>query len=231
MRKITRKKAQGHIEMIMSFGLFIGFVITMLFFFRPTVKSKEVSVGSVQTAILTNLSVESFYFSVSESAKTSCFCFTNPYPEASGNIIIRDRLRENVGGWINGNTICIEQNDNDFFYIFLSSAYDEASSGTCGNTISLDEEAVGSLRKSEAISNKALENLRDSYNKDYFTLVESLQTMHDFRFALFDNQGTNVMEVEKEPQLGRPVFSKDLPIEILFKDGETGRYILRLYAW
>jgi len=119
------KKAQGHVEMIFSFGLFIGFVLVMLLFFRPAVKSKEVSINAVQTALLANLSVESFYFSINQNAAGG-LCFDNPYPEASGNIIIKNNLRENIDGWIDGNTICIEPNRGDFFYIFLSDAYDEA---------------------------------------------------------------------------------------------------------
>ena len=113
----------------------------------------------------------------------------------------------------------------------MSYAYDEVPVGTCANVISVNKDKIGTLRKSEAISNKALESLIASYNEDYLTLLEDLETMHDFRFALFDNEGDNVLEVEKQPRAGSPVFSKDLPIEIIFQDGETGRYILRMYAW
>jgi len=230
MRSILkRKKGQGHIEMIMSFTLFLGFIITMLVFFRPAVKSRGVTLTLVEGNIIENLSTQVYFFSV-KASNPNCFCFSNPY-EAEGNVIIFDSSANVLGGWVSGDRICIERSSSNFFYVYMSDEF-KSSSGTCNNVITVDaENDVGLLRTITAVSNSSLWNFKQEYDQNYTKLQERMGMSYDFRFIVFNSEHEQVMELQRKIPLGKPVYSRDKPVEIVYENGEVEESIIRFYAW
>ena len=223
------KKGQSHLETILSFTLFIGFVVTMLLFFRPATTSKEISLNVVEKAVISNLSVKLYFFSVKASDE-ECFCFTNPYPNIEGNVVIEDSGKNRLDAWKSYGKVCIEQNEADFFYIYFSSEFEE-SSGDCDRTIFLEEENLGLMRESDAISNTALNYMRERYTLDYNSLKAELGILYDFKATVFDMSGNEIFRIERKAPLGRPVYSRDVPTEIVYEDGKIEKVIIRVYAW
>jgi hypothetical protein len=226
------RKGQGHIEMIMSFTLFLGFIITMLVFFRPAVKSRGVTLTLVENKITENISTWVYFFSIKASSP-DCFCFSNPYVGAKGNVIILNSSAGTVGGWVSGDSICIERSNSGFFYIYMSSEFKETD-GDCNNNniITLDlENDVGLLRGIMAVSNSSLWNLKQEYDQNYTQLRERMGMSYDFRFIVFDRSNEKVMELQRKIPLGKPVYSKDKSVEIVYENGEVEESTIRFYVW
>lgn len=224
------KRGQGHLEMIMSFTLFIGFVVTVLLFFRPTIKSKDVSLGTVERALISNLSTNFSFFSAKIPGQSGCFCFSSErYPISERGVIVLNSNRDkiNAGVSASGNKICVTQdNAGTFFYVYLSSEFDRIEE-SCGTFAELTEGNTGLIRESQVISNKALYALKERYNASYNDLRSELRIDYDFRIAVFDNLGNKIFEVEKTVPLGRPVYSKDIPVEIIYANGDLKKAPLK----
>lgn len=231
MRRITNKKGQGHIEMILSYTLFLGFVITMLVFFRPAVKSRGVSLSVVEDTITKNLTTNMYFFSAKVSGP-NCFCFANPYPEHNENLIVENATGGRVKGWRSGSSICIEKNPSDFFYVYMSDEFKQES-GTCGATLTpLNPETdVGLLRDITVISNASLWAFKSRFSQNYTELQKSLDLPYDFKFSVFDSFGNEELTLDKKIPLGRPVYSRDQAVEIIYEDKTTKQAIIKFYAW
>jgi len=224
------KKGQGHIEMIISFSLFIGFVVTILLFYRPTVKSKDISLGVVERELMNNLTTDFYFFSVKMSGESDCFCFSSEYFSSGMNVIAYNSSKDKINAGTSGNSICIESGNNDFFYIYLSPEFGE-NNIECSNSITISNDNIGLLREAKVISNSALSSLKERYDIDYNRLKEELKITYDFRLAVFDELGDKILEFDKTAPLGRPVYSKDISIEILHEDGMIQKGTMKVYAW
>jgi hypothetical protein len=75
-RKILmkRNKAQGHLEIILSFVIFMGFLGFLFIFFNPFARTSKVSlVDSVQEKIIENVTIEIGKISAIVHSSGSCY--------------------------------------------------------------------------------------------------------------------------------------------------------------
>ncbi|MEM4230517.1 MAG: hypothetical protein QXF25_01440 [Candidatus Pacearchaeota archaeon] len=225
------KRGQGHLEMIISFTLFISFVIFMLLFFRPSFKTQEISLTNIEKALRNNLTTKVFYYSLTNLSKieNNCFCFSNPHQMLRGKMVVaRDLGKDKLNARLNNNQICISTEGETFFYVYFSEEFSESESACTGSPINAN---VGAVKELRLISNKSLNELKRNYENDYSNLKKQFGISSEFGVKILDPEGERNMDITKRAPLGRPVFAIDSPVAVAYEDGTIKYVIMKILAW
>ena len=80
MRELNNR-AQGHVEIILSFVIFIGFLLFIFIFMNPFAKTKETShiMDNIQKSIINEISGDVGKLSVVVNEGKNCYYFSNDY--------------------------------------------------------------------------------------------------------------------------------------------------------
>ena len=226
------KRGQSHIEFIVSFTLFVSFVLVILLFFRPSTKSGDIGLDAIENAIMTKITTDYSFFSVKSSLNLmpDCFCFENHYP-VSGGIAAKDENKQRVAAALTGSRVCLKAQDElKFYYVYFSEEF-SSSGWSCESPIIDNEVQTGPLIELGAVSNSMLGNFSEEYSNSYDSLKQELGiSNYDFKVEVFEN-GNKTMAMERKTPLGRPVYSRDVPVEIVYSEGNLSYSIMRFSVW
>jgi hypothetical protein len=235
------KRSQGHIEMILSFAIFIGFVVAMLIFLNP-VRDQKINYAAVDIAenqIMKNISFEFRYFGLilTQAPSGSCFSVDNPGGQ-TGNVIVRDmdnRLLNSVneGGKIYLTTSPIS--GARFYKLYFSSKFNYRSFPsylTCP-VLPTSNYSFGPLYIDRAVLTDSLKPLTDAYMADYSELRKSLGVAEDFEFVVYDLNKTKIFYDTSMVHKLKTTFvlSRDIPLIALDKNASMSDITLNVRVW
>ena len=242
------KRGISHIEVILSFLIFIGFVIFALYFFSPF-KADRVIGSSLSYAvkeIIKNASVEIDSYSIRLNANTKDDIGKiieirieglnskknvraesyigeeiSSRREAGNNDIIRIRLDNKLYGF-NGN--------EGFVILKFSEDIDKYGNSNDLNGILADEEnlyEIGTINKIKIVSEKRIIELKNIYEKgseDYKNIKKNfnLPNRVNFAFSLSFDNGEKI-EAKQDIPKGLGVFPNLQRIEVLQKDSDKNK--------
>lgn len=210
MRK-KETKAQSHVEMMLSFVIFIGALIFIFIFLNPFAKTGEkVSIiDDIQKIVVKNMSSEIGKLSVIGDSGIVDYAFPLEY----GNNFVE--VQETFS-----NPIKCQLYFSDVF---------GAGTQTCQFT----SYALGVYSKEEIIVWDKIISLKQNYETDYNGLKSLLDISDDFSFS-FKNIGggeIGVLSVSKDPPVGVNVESKDFPVRVIDSLGNINELILNIRVW
>ena len=203
-----KNKKGSHIEMILSFSIFMTFLVFFYFILVPSVKSNEsekISLNNLREKLLEQTKVELNVTTLKiTGALTEKDCIKidkiGKIIELN-NLIIRDNIQER-GYSVSGDTLYIKKNSDNlqgkFFKIYSSDEFpnqDETLNG-CDN-INENEYSIG-LTKSESYNSETKINEQITlYNADYKNFKRELNVPAgaDFGF-IFINNGDTIREAK-----------------------------------
>ncbi|MEK6873337.1 MAG: hypothetical protein AABW91_00680 [Nanoarchaeota archaeon] len=238
------KTGSGHVEVIISFVLFIGFLGFIFIAFNPLKPSSNSAiVNSVYNVLEENLSVELNKVSVnlnSIPAGQNCFKLLNTGQLISDlscnnqNILIKDKdNRKKPAQIINNEIVSGLSSDSNFYTIYCS---DEVNPNL--GSFSLCEEydetqyEVGIIVSSNYWSLKKLNDLRNNYQTNYDnTKKEFVRETSDFGFITWDLNLSKEFDVTQEVPKGLDVISKTLPINIIDSDANVTKHTITVMTW
>ena len=225
------KRGVSNIEFIMAFILFIGFVVTAIYFFNP-ISSTGVLESSATYAIneiIKNTTVEVESYSVKLSGGPDII-----YVEIDGLDNNKKARVESYDGKKlpsrrEGDRIHFDRNREDFIVISFSEDFD---AGDFGETGASGDYQIASFRSSEEISEKRVSKLKELYEQDYSLLKEQrdLPPGIDFSFSLEFPNGESIKAEMNAPQRAQ-VFSETRIKEVLKKDGASEFAYLTVRIW
>ena len=209
---IKNKKAQGHVEIILSFSLFIGALVFLFLFINPFAEVKEISViKGIQERIINEMSSEVGKMSVVVGGEGGCYDFDEGDYE---------------GRYIE------KQDPYDLkFTIYFNNIFENTAPNknvNCGSTYTL---GIYSVEKMIIFEN--IESFVADYSLDYNGLKNSLGIADDFTisFSNLVHEKIDRLSTIKEPPVGGNVESKDIPIRVINNNGEILEFILNIRAW
>ncbi|PIN95290.1 hypothetical protein COU53_00090 [Candidatus Pacearchaeota archaeon CG10_big_fil_rev_8_21_14_0_10_30_48] len=251
------KKAVGHVEVILSFVIFIGFLTFLFFIFRPfDLISNNSLVDSVFLNMKEELGTKVSIVSISLSEQAlinisgeNCFgiidasdFLTETNCDANEKIIVRDKKNDLRDVHINApkpTKIEIElknAGEDKFYTILCSEDLIEANTPLIGCQ-NIGEEGtdydLGIINEKEVWSNKSLTAFKIAYEEDYPSLkTKIVPEGSDFGFKLWalDNSDTLLLEAGVSPE-GTRVDAKTIPIDVLEEDGTIKKRTITIISW
>ena len=209
---IKNKKAQGHVEIILSFSLFIGALVFLFLFINPFAEVKEISViKGIQERIINEMSSEVGKMSVVVGGEGGCYDFDEGDYE---------------GRYIE------KQDPYDLkFTIYFNNIFENTAPNknvNCGSTYTL---GIYSVEKMIVFEN--IESFVADYSSDYNGLKNSLGIVGDFTISFRNlvHEKIDRLSTIKEPPIGVNVEAKDIPVRVINNNGEILEFILNIKAW
>ena len=238
MRGILRKKGASHIEMIISFILFGGFVFFLLLFVRP-----------YNTTTLSGSVVLALYDSFEEEAHTnlsSVFLKSDPSFIPSGtkdcyylNLregLFRFAMKESLVMDINGvemdssvkesGELSLKRNEI-FYKVFISPVFDNEVLIDCEEITNYEQ---GSLIERRLVSYDNLVNMSDKYTSDYLGLKRDLNFPEDFDFVILSETLPEI-NMERLIPNNNDVQAREYLEEVLYNNGTIINAKFNLIVW
>jgi hypothetical protein len=214
MRKIKNTRGQGHVEMILSFVLFVGALIVLFIFINPFAKTEEVSViEGIQERIIDEISLEIGRLSaIVENEAIDCY---------------------SLSGLSYGANYIEKQDSNNLrkYDIYFSDNFGPGSiscAGLAGTSYSL-----GTYSIEKMIGYNKTEDLVTDYNEDYEVLKQELGITSEFVFSFTNLLGVvdSDLAVSKQPPTGVNVEAKEFPVRVIDNNADIQELILNIRAW
>jgi hypothetical protein len=234
---INKKKGQGQIEMIIAFAIFVGFILTILYFFTPVRQNATTGIVAedVENKIMNNLSVS--YKSVSlilNNKLCKCFSFDNSFGASA--ILVKDISGKPIGSSISGGKIFINApsaNCDKYYTIYFNSSQLNKytfSPGSC-EALTSSNYSYGLLASSNNVLYENLVDFNRSYASDYSSLKQGLNIKNDFSFTVINASKQISMEQSIYRPRGVNVLSRSMPLIAVNKDANQSGLTLNLWVW
>jgi len=234
------RRSQSHVEMIVSFVLFVGFVVFLLLMFNPQ-KYTPLSYGAinvVQASLMKNLSIDYNYTSVilneTTSGALSGSCFEiDPIDGINGAIAVKDMNGLLTSSKKESGKIIIEHRNSQRFYGVYSSDF-FSESGGCSSPVPLTKPqnySLGILTTKNAVLYENIQELNKSYYSDYTELKKSLGIKNDFSFTIRRNETDILFNTISEQPENINILSREIPFLSINKTGDTENLFINLGVW
>ena len=240
------KAGTGHVEVIISFVLFIGFLAFILITFNPLKGPPNPAiVNSVYNVLEDNLSVELNKVSINLNDITGQSCFIlkdsgnliSDLKCNNNNIFVKDQDNNRKYAEIVSNEIVSALNPSKNFYtIYCSDEIDPITGNfenpNLCNEYEQNEYEVGIIVSNNYWSLKKITRLKNDYLSKYPSIKkEFIRETSDFGFIIWDlNQGKD-FDVTQEVPKGLDVISKTLPINIIDSDINITKHTITVMTW
>lgn len=239
-----KKRGIGHIEVILSFILFIGAVGFAIFYFVPQgAVQRDLSEDKIVDSIIQNISTNVVSYSVYINATSiggSKLEIT--IPDSNMNFIVEsvsdgplETIRTSAGKFCIKKTPAwssAHSSDRDFLYIKFSEDFDVSTSSGCSSPssdpsyfkiASRDVEKIPSARKILKLNESYYTNYQDL--KNYF----GIKATNDFGFTfVFANQ--QIVDAQNEIPEGLEVYSTEQKIKVV-RDNKIEYGELTVRTW
>ncbi len=222
---ISSKKADSHLEMIISFSMFLLFVIFLFTYLSPIkqpdissslLKSAEAGVEKYSTTML-NIPA------ILNQEKTGCFKIQSPFTETSNSkIFVRDESGSFPKFYADASGITIEGNNKKLYYLYhiQDASFQDTGLECTATEMELPETYSFSIPRIKSVYLKSeLIRLKEKYDSDYEGLKEEFEYPKTSDFAVFFKTATGQPNDELSMSVNKPekvvVNAKELPILIL----------------
>jgi len=214
------KKGVGHIEIIMSFVLFLGFIGLALYFFSPFQNSRTIhsSLDYAFDEIIeeTETTLESYSVVLGSG-------YSGDYVNISGNHLNK-LIVVGVDGIpldnysVSEDKICFISGER-FISILFNEEFSD-SEGSCSFNTIVSDFQISSSKNESLIGETKMKNLVIEYFNNYDELKEkfNLPGRIDFGFSLTFDDGTQIIG-EKEIPTNLEVVSKEDRVEVATREG------------
>jgi len=211
------RRGQSHVEVMLSFGLFLGALTFIFIFINPFAETGEkiYSIDKIKAEVIYELSSNVGILSIiSTNVEGRC----KPDLDSFGTnyIIVPDEIYP--GKW----TVYY---DDDLF--------------DGGDNIKMNQKqecSIGSYYEEVMVTETKIENLIKRYEDDYTSLKKSMEITDDF---IFDIRGlinpAESFEIKEESKRRIPagvnVESKNYAIRVINSEGIINEYVLNIRVW
>jgi len=210
------KRSQGHVEMIISFVLFVGVLLILFVFINPLAKTndKGVDIERISGIIVDEMNSDVGMVSV-----------------IIKNIVLPDDYCYDVSGFADGRNFLEIQNGRKFEIYFSDKLNNNAPYQD--NACPSDSFDMGVYSEKKIIIYENVENLKARYEGDYSNLKNSLGILDNFIFSFREINGNEIpdLTVSKTIPSGVNVKIKEFPVIVMNADGNFQQLILNIGVW
>jgi len=206
------KRSQGHIEVMLSFTIFVGFLLFIFMFLNPFARTKSNQViNNIQESIINEISGEIGKLSIIVNRTNDCY--------------------DNAKVIVHGNNF-IETSGSDArkYTIYYNDIFGVGGAPGCSAKPGRNY-TIGIYSKERIVIYEKIQELKSNYTNNYEGLKTSLGILNEFIFELKRIGGGVEIGVNKNIPVGIEVESVNIPMRIINSNGEILEYILNIRIW
>jgi hypothetical protein len=256
---MVQNKKGSHVGMILSFVLFITFIVFLYTVVNPSIKnteSKRDLLNEIGARIIDNassdFSIISIIINESDNPSTSCvqlneFLFSSGIGisefSEEGNISARVLVKnENYQMqdtyYDSGANLSIAinrtENSNLFFKIYHSPGFDPSEKGSISpcTPLEIDEDySIGSVNSGPYVFEEKIYLLIEEYNSNYTKLKNNLKISpgNEFSFEFELSNGTKLSVEEKIPT--ENIYAEEIPIQYFNENATIFSGFINVKVW
>lgn len=236
LKKKTNNKSQGHVEMIVSFTLFLGFLIALLFILSPAKNAQSPSaiLDTSETKIMGNISADYKTISLILSSGTdpgACFVIQNK-PNLTGNIIVKSLSDIALSASSDADWISITPSSgNRFHNLYFSSEFDVNLIVSCGNILLESNYSFGAIELGKIVLYKKLLSFITEYNEDYESLRNRMSLKNDFVIFVYDTNKNLLFNASRYVPAGSQVASKSINTRAIDLNKNITNIVINIRVW
>ncbi len=206
-----QKRAQSHVEVMVSFVIFIGFLLFIFIFLNPFARTGEPNyiIDNIQKAIINNITDEVGKLSIILNESGTCYKFNETDYEGD----------------------YLETYEGRKYAIYFSDMFDNTET-IKENNCNPSNYTLGVYSTEKIVIYEKILYLKSSYN-NYEDLKKSLGITTDFLFKTKNLIGEEVPElsVARNVPRGIDVESREIPIRVINNSGQIQELILNIRVW
>ncbi len=218
------KKGSAHLEIIISFTVFLSFTIFLLYYLAPveTVNLSDNVLQTFRSSFLDYVSVEVPTLFV-KSNESGCVDVDVSDFDFSSGVVARTAYGVILDSKINSNIVSVNSADKGFYI----SSSDELNSGTYSCS-SPKNYSLGDLRNEVFLSNKSLKELENNYTENYNALKSVLGLPSAVEFAIISD---GYISAEKSVPASVESYSDEIRANVLYSNGTIRKEVFIIKIW
>lgn len=230
-------KRGSHVGMMISFMLFVMFLIFVRIIFEPTINSDETKqkfIEGIERSVIESASEETIITTVSVSSSSVCLSISNYLDDfnAYDGVVIKDENGDTIQASISSgdsSTLQIERTGSsiDFFKIYSSEGFDSLNEESASCTALSDSNIKGTKRKSYVFERK----ITDLISADYENFRKSLNMPNDTEIGVeFEFENKTIIKTP-EKNITANIYIKESSVEYIDSDANVMAGKLRVKIW
>jgi hypothetical protein len=244
-----RGKIASHVGMMLSFAIFVTFIIFLYSITRPAInigEDKSSILSYVETGIIKNTTANLTSVSLqieNPNPGQNCVVFQNFLFGMSESIdyyynaIVKNESNAIQPTYENLYDLKVNrlEKKNTFFRIYFSPNFTKLTKSSISPCSDLKENIdykIGSITIDRYMFEKKIIQVVDSYNQDYEKLKEELKIPvgNEFWFNFTKSDGTSMAPIQPDTQ-GANVFSNDIPIQYVDPNANIQSGFINIRVW
>ena len=236
------RKAVSHVEMVASFVMFSLFVFFLLIFLNP-VRNQNISdvlIDAVERAIESNVSIQLIELPINlKTGVENCFSLPNPFNTSErSNILAKESGGRVLKSSLSGDKLSIEKSlsAESFYYLYFSNVLFETPPLEMIFCTELNASGYNyaASRTNEIFFMQKLTSIKNEYASDYTQLREEFNFPLGYDFSVSITDSTTKQSIlsmsTKKPE-GVEVNAREVPVEILYGDGNIAKATMNIQVW
>jgi len=227
------KSGLQHVEFVLSFVIFVGFLIFALYFFSPFSGDRvvESALFYAMDEVKNDVGIELETFSISVDENVGSIVGINLNVLEIYNSRVVDSSGNVLNSYFDGSNVFIDKGGNDFFVVELSEDF-VANVPFGDGILNPDNYTISSSDKRMVLSENRFADLAQRYNSDYSRVKEefNLPERGDFAFSLIFSEGDEIITDQSVPE-GLEVFSDSKRFETIRTSGNIEFANLVVKVW
>lgn len=245
-----RDKRGSHVGMILSFVIFITFIVFLYSVFRPAIntgENKKSILNDVEIEILkqisVNLSTATIQITKNNNPNDKCIQFegflSNVYTSGIKDYTYKLKVKDdssvpqNAFSAQTGTALTVDRLDNSktFFKVYFSPEFPNVGE-KIGTSISSGNFNVGSITTDNFPFESKITYLANYYNTNHDKLKAELKVTpgNDFGFVFTKSDGTSMPPVGTPPKTAN-VFTDEVPIQYIDSDANIKSGFINIKVW
>lgn len=234
-----KNKKGSHVGMILSFVIFITFVVFMFSILGPqtqTTEEREPVLNYLERELIKELSENLTLIRVLPDSTDSCLkLYLDDFDLRGLNAVVKNSNNIIVGSEISSNKKDLmfqPNNGENVFDVFVSEKLVNPQETPLSGCTSLGNSEIGFVRPNKYVFNGSLIDLEKRYNRQYIVLKKDLNFPEsmEFSFTLTDKDKNIIIETEST-EIATDVYSREIPIQYFNKEAELNSGFINLKIW
>lgn len=241
---MIKQKRGSHIGVIVSFAIFVTFLVFLYLILEPTVttqRDKQYVLEHLKLNLISNTSSSIVATAINISdvhPNKNCVRLKDAVKKINNadKLIIKDDLENTINYNISGQHLIVETglSFSGFLKLYYSDELERSPYTDVGgcDPKEPDEYQIGFTKTYEKVFESKVGDLMESYASDYENLKIELGVPEgtEFSFSLLNSDREVIVETEM-PEVSTSIYSEEFPIQYLAEEGNIRFGFLIIRVW